>query len=490
MGIDNFNTWLKENYSTAVYCPAKKNKYDYIYIDCNHILHNCMFSIFNTYNNLHSHLHLHSQIYEHNIFFINLSNYLDKLFSNFIATKKIIIAVDGTSSYSKIILQRKRRQNININKKMDKLNSLHLTPGTDFMSKVDKYLKCYVDKLKNKFYYLKTKFVILDSSKEGEGELKLFKWLKDHDDNNSHLIIGNDADLVVLAMSMKPIINIYILIKYKNNYKLLSINKLIKLHINKIINCSVTIVDFKNNDMRLDFGLIAIMMGNDYLPKLKYIKYETVWNAYKKLFNNKNNMIFNGGIINIIIFKKFILEIIYQIPKQFRMIDIYRYNDDYIKSYLDGLLWCLDMYQTGKCQMYDYIYKGQYSISPCDLYFFLSKKNINKTIEIPKSNTKPLEAAYYPLLVMPLKARSLIPKKYQNLIDTDLKYLYEEELCKMCNILKNKLSDEYLKLRDTEMNNTNISKISKDLLKHRKKNHTTIFGIDDINKIVNIVSTY
>ena len=51
----------------------------------------------------------------------------------------------------------------------------------------------------------------LNFSKENnEGELKLFNWLKNTDYKKNSVIVGNDSDLIILALAYRPLLNIYI----------------------------------------------------------------------------------------------------------------------------------------------------------------------------------------------------------------------------------------------------------------------------------------
>ena len=74
MGIYNFHTWLREKFPD-IYVQIKDNNiYDYIYLDINFILHNA--------------------IYESKTekdFMNRIYNNLDIIFSNFIATKKMLL---------------------------------------------------------------------------------------------------------------------------------------------------------------------------------------------------------------------------------------------------------------------------------------------------------------------------------------------------------------------------------------------------------------
>ena len=500
MGIENFHTWLKKTYPGS-FMPIRFHvKYDNIYIDINHILHHSIRGVRNKKE-----------------FVDKFYNALDIIFNNFFATKKIVLAVDGTSPYSKVILQRKRRLQSVKNLNLNKLNSLELTPGTDLMRTVDFCLKDYANRLTNNYHILKPQIIVLTANYPDEGEIKIFKYIRENMSNlnESHLVVGNDADLVVLAMSSKPIYNINMLIRYMDSLELVSIKKLIddytslmNLNFNQISNKN----SIYNSDIRSDFVIVSIMYGNDYIPKLRYVKLEMLWDAYKEtvssISNNTCEILINipniqkksdsnNTLIKDLNFNKsflinFMINIIRRLSPSYRKPNLNDYNEKNVVNYLEGLLWCLHMYQTGVCSMYNYIYNGEQSPSPNEILYYLLF-NTNVTINVPKSNVPPLSASYYSLLLMPYNAKQLVPKQYHFLMDDKLKYIYDKELCKECNDYKSRLSVEHKKLKktpDDELIKENIGFISKKLSDHTKASHGRDFNIDDINNIINTVKKY
>ena len=479
MGIYNFHTWLRKKFPNT-YIPIQDNNiYDYIYIDINFILHN--------------------SVYESKTekdFIDRIYSNLNIIFSNFIATKKIYLAVDGPSSYAKIALQRKRRSNAGVKNNKNGINSLNLTPGTEFMKRIENKLELYIKRLEKQYKFLSPKIYLLSSNLPDEGEIKISKKIIDNGSNNlqaKHLIIGNDSDLIVLGMSMKPIYNINILVKGKNSNELLSIEKLIKNQA-QTLNRYDDIDKLIDSNIRDDFVIISLMMGNDYFPKLGYLQHENLWKLYYKFMNDRNDYLVQLNTINNETFQQFIYTIYKSLSPGFQKISPSNVNLEYAKSYLEGLVWCLNMYKTGLCSMYDYIYVGESkSVHPYELLLYLSSNKDN--IKILESDTKPILAEIYPLIIMPKSGSHLLNKKYQELMDNELQYLYEAEECNTCkksktelnNINKNKLqyknksSDEYKQLKK------DFSHKYKKYLKH-KKIHYTSFNIEDINKILKYAS--
>lgn len=265
MGIYNFHTWLRDKFPEIYISIKNHNIYDYMYIDINFLLHNALYGCKNE-----------------NEFIKKVYKNLNIIFSNFIATTKIVLALDGPSSYAKIILQRKRRTDASNKINENTINSLYITPGIEFMQKLEDNIKIYINKLTKQYKYLQPEIELLSSNDPDEGEIKICKKIIEYGTDNlekRHLIIGNDSDLIVLSMGMKPIYNINILVKGKGENQLISLKKLLIAHA-FLLGKSCNMNKLSISNIRDDYVIIAMMMGNDYIPKLGYIKPETLWTTY------------------------------------------------------------------------------------------------------------------------------------------------------------------------------------------------------------------
>lgn len=433
MGIKKFQTWLKTNYPNCLINCDDRNIYDYIYVDTNYLLYNSM-------NNCRS----------ESEFMNKMNNYLNLILYNFIATKKIILAIDGPSSFAKIFVQRKRRFDASKKNKSDhnKINSLYLTPGTQFMNRVYKHLRKYMFEYKKKLSYLGTKFEILSSDEPDEGEIKIFRHLKNNDNKlksqPTHLIVGNDADLIVLSMAVKPIINIDILININNERKIISINNLLIDYFNKVMNSNHNDINgIKNSNTRTDFVIISMMMGNDYIDKnIKFVNYDNLWNSYFRVKQRYRGFIVENNKFNYKFLKQFMINIINNMSSQYKKTNPLNFNEKLVENYLEGLLWCLKMYETGNCPKYDYIYNYNTVPTPNDILYFLEFYDTD--IITPESNCKPLKSDIYTLLVIPKVDKKIIPNKYHKYIDNEFKYLHNDnynlsvdDIKKISNIVLN-----------------------------------------------------
>ena len=113
--------------------------------------------------------------------FDNLWDVVNK-YSNMFNIKDINICVDGIAPLAKIIQQRKRRYMSSYKKLIDNENSSWdsncITPGTEFMNKLNIYMKNkirYNTDSKNIFYS--------GSDINGEGEHKIFHYIKKYNND-------------------------------------------------------------------------------------------------------------------------------------------------------------------------------------------------------------------------------------------------------------------------------------------------------------------
>lgn len=192
--------------------------------------------------------------------------------------KEIVLCIDGVAPISKQIQQRQRRF---LSKKTNGgFDSNCISPGTDFLYKLGLYLKNNIEKKLEKDWLNVTTIYFMDSLVPGEGEHKLFDFLRSNqskiiNENMGIIVVGNDADLIMLSLLISTIFLkenlIYILredlTSKKLDYLLISITQLKK----NILNFAMEKPKFKHYDFEYivcDFVILCFMVGNDFLPSI------------------------------------------------------------------------------------------------------------------------------------------------------------------------------------------------------------------------------
>lgn len=455
MGIINFQQYIKKQYSKS--CKSKWTgvSYDNLYIDMNHVLHHVCY--------------VSKDIQD---FLIRIKDYLHSIIVSNIPKKRIYLAADGVAPMAKMMLQRKRR--LDMVKTLDgdidlkKNISLNLTPGTEFMSNLEKELSGFIKYVKEQYKIE----VITSITEANEGEIKVRQYLqklqKKYPDD-THLVYSGDSDVILLLFTCTDLSKIYQIVD-KNTI----------IHFGTLLDLHREIFGKTDSD-KLDFVFINLLMGNDYLPKVSYLKLENIWLAYKSVSKKKTKgmVILNRG--NIQIDQLFVYDLFNTATKSIPAHLLRRYqNNDlhalYYTNYINGLYWCFGMYATGFCVDYRYIY--DHNTSP-HVYGVMWSIIFNKNYTIAKSTY--IDVDLYGILLIPEKGRALLSKE-QNLIAEKLikkhAVIYDEGRCVKCKNYSKFLSklqkeSKYQKICKIEStvkseNSEQITKLKKEFASHRE----------------------
>jgi hypothetical protein len=462
MGIDQFHKCLRQNYSGA-FNNMWLNSYDHVYIDINFALHYCSHNAKNI-EEIHARLFI----------------FLDGILRELVPTKTLTLGSDGSAPLSKVILQRKRRSNIFRNLKNDVgTSSLMFTPGTNFMIDLKTKIKEYI-KYINNVYCIIVNYLDVNID---EAELKLKKQMMNNladpkYENDSHIIVSNDADVIVMLTTLTDYTNVFVLNINSHQHDVISMGKLMDLHTDKV---------GMSMNPGLDFTAIGVMLGNDYLPKIYFIDFNKMWNAYKKIISADPQGLFLNDDpknlkINILFFKNLLSATVIQMKECFiKKLVVDDVFHPLYKNYLDGYMWCLHTYITGECNRYNYMYNykdKRDTPHPLGLIF-----NIDTNSELLKVNTQvfdPINPALYAILILPQASLCLINKKYHAFANKN-KILYEEECCDKCENYDKKIKTLNCKKENINDNNDEIEYIKKNMKIHKKQHiNITLVDIEDI----------
>jgi len=380
--------------------------------------------------------------------------------------KKLMICIDGVAPLAKIIQQRKRRYLSFYRNKIDGITSTWdtnaISPGTNFMNKLDNYIK-----ENNK------KYIFSGSNDPGEGEHKIFNLVKEEIGNI--IINGLDADLIILSLiSGKN--NIYLMRENKGDITYLNINNLKKALISEL----KPKWNIENdNDLIESYCVMCSILGNDFIPhilnlniksggldKLISITEIAIKNNGSLVENNKINQstlteIFNkiaetedNDIISAvnkeierrprdftlasqeyaIKNKDQTLNDIYNNSKRWRyyyyknLFDVNINNDStsiISSNFIKGIYWTYNYYKKMDLD-YTWYYPYNYPPTAKDISNYL-KVNIIKEIELKGEYLSPKKQL---LLILPIYSIDLIEdnlKKYMTDISYGMKHLYPKE---------------------------------------------------------------
>jgi len=111
--------------------------------------------------------------------------------------QRVFIAFDGVPPMAKMKQQRERRYKAAGRPSEGGWDTMQITPGTKFMVNLDAGLHAYF----NAAYTSKFAFFKVSTSREpGEGEHKLFEWIRCEKPTGNTFVYGLDSDLIILAL--------------------------------------------------------------------------------------------------------------------------------------------------------------------------------------------------------------------------------------------------------------------------------------------------
>ena len=224
MGVPGFFAWLLRNKNKLGANNLILNnicKIIWLMLDTNCLLHPCVASILEKYKNNELKIDLTKDLREQLEFYIweHLENYINDMLEK-VNPKYLYVAIDGVAPMGKILQQRQRRYRFLFDKQIklqnDKSNinyqiknrifeptipvsSIELTPGTDFMERINKKMEKYMEELGKKGL----KYIYSSYHEEGEGEHKILQYIKKNvEQDDSIIIYGLDADLLFLSLSV------------------------------------------------------------------------------------------------------------------------------------------------------------------------------------------------------------------------------------------------------------------------------------------------
>ena len=330
MGIPSYFSFIVKNHASIIKKlndpTSIQKKISHLYLDCNSIIydavHTICFKKWGEKDGSKTSIIIHWAI-------LKIEEYISLVKPD----TTIFIAFDGVAPVAKMSQQRGRRyksihQSI-INKNIFKdvaideaWNTSAITPGTDFMNELNKSMNMYFSQSQMLEKLGVSKIIISGSDEVGEGEHKIFQYIRANKDlhkNSTTVIYGLDADLIMLSITHLPINpNIYLFRETPHFIQTLDkslepsqtymldipeLSRIITLDMN---NGSVT-----NINRIYDYILICFMLGNDFLPHFPAINIRTggihkLLNAYKATVGKTPNVLTDGTQIFWSPFRKFV----------------------------------------------------------------------------------------------------------------------------------------------------------------------------------------
>ena len=324
MGIPSYFSYIIKNYQLLlqqIHSYKNTNSFDNFYLDCNSIIYDSIYTI--DFSQLHD---MDSQV---NSIISCVINKIEEYIHLVKPTNNVFIAFDGVAPVAKLDQQRCRRykshyqnnisKSIFKDKKMDAWNTAAITPGTSFMNKLNEKIKKH---FVNPSDYSVEKIILSLSDQYGEGEHKIFDFIRSNDEyhkNTYTIVYGLDADLIMLCINHLPISNqIYLFretphfiknisneLEPNENYilNIPELARLICMDMKNVSNSDTETFTFeidKQQNTIYDYIFMCFFLGNDFMPHFPSINIRTggvlkMMNAYKATLGNNNENLYDGS---------------------------------------------------------------------------------------------------------------------------------------------------------------------------------------------------
>ena len=302
MGIPVYFKNLIENYHNLLIHDKYFGEFDVgaLYLDLNCAIHPCCQEVMSEYKEKSNYTIDELERDMMKRIFVKINELVDLVNPH----KLLYIAIDGVAPRAKMEQQRTRRYKTTLDRTEKIWNTNAITPGTNFMCKLGKFLNYEIlHKLSNRGYQV----IFSDSVEPGEGEHKILNYIRNTDNKKGcsecqHVIYGLDADLIMLSLIVSGCNSIYLLrerteynfegLSDEVKYLYMDISKLKILILNEIKMDDIEI-KISDNEIINDYIFLCFMLGNDFIKNIislniRYNGLDELIKTYKKLQRDSN----------------------------------------------------------------------------------------------------------------------------------------------------------------------------------------------------------
>lgn len=436
MGIEGFNTWFHSVHANA-YVRLHDTRVDHLYIDMNSVLHVVIRKATNV-KQFHRLLHRHLEL---------LIKGVKPRKTVMMAVDGPAPLAKLLTQRSRRKAQSMKEKRAGTRKKQpSSLSSTALTPGTTMMLDVTTSLTAFVAAwyVKNS-HATHVQFEISGATVKGEGEVKILGRLArpwPHvQPTDSHMFFGGDADLVLMAL-LGNLDNLYVCqtdLSVERNPQVLSVKKLRSLWMPMLSTAlrsgaaPGSLPEEKLDEaalvlgLKADFACLAIMTkGNDYLPGLRELAWSgfsrrTAWSWYDNMRRQPQwahrGLVKRNAKGEVTLDVEFLCSLLQGCTRGGASVSVdsssaslalpadTAEDAEGVESgdeptlafvecggppnateYMRGLLWVLQMYFTGQCQDYGYIYEREPPSVGKLISFLQQKKPLLGMADLPQKS--------------------------------------------------------------------------------------------------------
>jgi 5'-3' exonuclease len=286
MGIPSYFSYIIKNYSNIISNLSKLHKngvvVDHLFMDCNSI-------IYDVFNSLTEEEKGMSHTIIENILIERVVAKIESYIVLLKPSNSVFIAFDGVAPFAKMEQQRTRRyKSTYMSRYIDPVlrnspstndhggswSTCAITPGTHFMNQLSQRVKEHFSQ--PVFAQQMRNILVSASDIPGEGEHKMFEYLRNHNDVTENIFVyGLDSDLIMLSIFHRELTkNIYVCREAPEFSKsVLDIpssfpSEMLFMDIGLLSHSILREMDCIVSDSHriYDYIILCFFLGNDFLP--------------------------------------------------------------------------------------------------------------------------------------------------------------------------------------------------------------------------------
>jgi 5'-3' exonuclease len=320
MGIPSYFSYIIKNYSNIIRSLTNVNAdvtcFHHLFMDCNSIIYDSFRNIEQTQPELLSNIdELETTIINQVV--RKISDYL--LYIR--PTTTAFIAFDGVAPFAKMDQQRNRRYKGSVLAKMNShvkqstpdrasWSTSNITPGTNFMRKLGERVTSAFKGLES--HYKVTHLIVSTSESCGEGEHKMFQYMRQHKMNptDACAVYGLDSDLIMLSVFHCTMCkNMFIFretpefgqqfLPQDMKQSAAHENTCLFMDIHALSRAILSEMQCGNSDPHriYDYVFLCFFLGNDFLPhfpslNIRTTGIDTLLDTYRKFIGNEPDRFF------------------------------------------------------------------------------------------------------------------------------------------------------------------------------------------------------
>ncbi len=180
--------------------------------------------------------------------------------------RRVFIAFDGVPPMAKMKQQRERRYKAAM-RTPEGWDTVQITPGTTFMNKLNAGLRAYFDA---DYAAPFEAFHLSTSADPGEGEHKLFAWLRTEKPDGNTFVYGLDSDLIILALQHLGVAPGVCLLREAQGF-----NKSAGLQLLHVAALATQVEQLLGAGKLGDYIFLTFFLGNDFMPHFPALNLRT-----------------------------------------------------------------------------------------------------------------------------------------------------------------------------------------------------------------------